>query len=548
MAGNWRIRHKLMLGMSLVVALMALLLAGTLKGLASYRGTMRAFDHKLEDLEEALKLKEAVGHLANPGSDPFKQEKVLRQRLQPARACLRGYRAKLEETLARDDGRDGVKEREQVAALDQGLDQVERALDGLAEPRRFGGLGQPFALDLMAKGAPVRVAVDRLTTGVNDLVIIIINDELRERIGAARGEYNSAIAILVTTSALAVMLMAGLLRFFYRWVAHPIRDLEQGVSRIAKGNFDQPIEVNSGDEMQELARAFNDMTEKLREMYTSLAQQVNDRSRQLVRSERMAGVGFLAAGVAHEINNPLASIAFCSEALERRLDDLFRDRPADPTEQETITKYLKMIQEEAFRCKEITARLLAFSRGGDRKRERTDLAGVVKGVLDLVQPLPNCRGKQLVFEPVGEIPAWVNGQEIKQVFLNLVVNALDSMDEGGRLVIGHGVRDGMAELTFTDSGCGMPPDVLENIFEPFFTRSRTGKGTGLGLSISHQIITQHGGDITATSHGPGRGSTFTVRLPIEPPADAGDGATEQVLDPREEFLKLSSAKRGRQAA
>lgn len=548
MAGNWRIRHKLILGMSLVVALMALLLAGTLKGLASYRGTMRAFDHKLEDLEEALKLKEAVNHLfVAPSLDPNAQREALRQRIEPARACLRGYRAKLEETLARDGARDGVREREQVAALEQGFDDLEHAVRAPKLPQ-FSGLGQSFSYDLLAKGAPVRAAVDRLTTGANDLVIIIINDELRERIGAARGEYNSAIAILVTTSALAVMLMAGLLRFFYRWVAHPIRDLEQGVSRIAKGNFDQPIEVNSGDEMQDLARAFNEMTEKLREMYTSLAQQVNDRSRQLVRSERMAGVGFLAAGVAHEINNPLASIAFCSEALERRLDDLFRDRPADPQEQETITKYLKMIQEEAFRCKEITARLLAFSRGGDRKRERTDLAGVVKGVLDLVQPLPNCRGKQLVFEPAGEIPAWVNGQEIKQVFLNLVVNALDSMDEGGRLVIGQGQRDGMAELSFTDSGCGMPPDVLENIFEPFFTRSRTGKGTGLGLSISHQIITQHGGEITATSAGAGQGSTFTVRLPIEPPADAGDGAPEQVLDPREEFLKLSSARRGRTAA
>src|SRR5581483_2890600 len=91
-----------------------------------------------------------------------------------------------------------------------------------------------------------------------------------------------------------------------------------------------------------------------------------------------------------------------------------------------------------------------------------------------------------------------------------------SMDEGGRLTIGHQMRDGMVELSFTDTGCGMTADVLENIFEPFFTRSRTGKGTGLGLSISHRIITQHGGEIEATSAGPGHGSTFTVRLPMHP--------------------------------
>ena len=101
--------------------------------------------------------------------------------------------------------------------------------------------------------------------------------------------------------------------------------------------------------------------------------------------------------------------------------------------------------------------------------------------------------------------------------LNLVVNALDSMEEGGTLTIGMAVAAGTAELTFTDTGCGMTADVLENIFEPFFTRSRTGKGTGLGLFISHQIIDQHGGTIQAASRGPGQGSTFTVRIPLELP-------------------------------
>src|SRR5438128_4413790 len=115
--------------------------------------------------------------------------------------------------------------------------------------------------------------------------------------------------------------------------------------------------------MEELAAAFNDMTNRLDEMYRDLAHQVNERSRQLVRSERLASVGFLAAGVAHEINNPLASIAFCSEALEARLNDLlrqFRQSPRTAEEHEVFRKYLKMIQEEAFRCKKITERLLAF--------------------------------------------------------------------------------------------------------------------------------------------------------------------------------------------
>src|SRR5438128_6146810 len=144
--------------------------------------------------------------------------------------------------------------------------------------------------------------------------------------------------------------------------------------------------------MEELAAAFNDMTNRLDEMYRDLAHQVNERSRQLVRSERLASVGFLAPGVAHEINNPLASIAFCSEALEARLDELLRAMRASPRlseEHEIFSKYLKMIQDEAFRCKSITERLLEFSRTGEPRREQTDLRGLVQAVLDVTQHLPN---------------------------------------------------------------------------------------------------------------------------------------------------------------
>src|SRR5213075_2710534 len=112
------------------------------------------------------------------------------------------------------------------------------------------------------------------------------------------------------------------------------------------------------------------------------------------------------------------------------------------------------------------------------------------------------RGKDITFEPAtgaDSIAAPVNAEEIKSVILNLVVNALDSMGEGGRLTIRLSEHDGMAEMSFNDTGCGMTQEVLENIFEPFFTRSRTGKGTGLGLSICHRIISQHQGEIEARS-------------------------------------------------
>src|SRR3954453_9707727 len=158
-------------------------------------------------------------------------------------------------------------------------------------------------------------------------------------------------------------MLCGLMLLFHRWVLYPIRLLQRGVRRVARGSFNYKIELDTGDEMQDLAEAFNDMTSKISLTYADLEQQVQERSRQLVRSERLAGVGFLAAGVAHEINNPLASIAFCSEALENRLRGFLAEE--ETADSKIVANYLRMIQEEAFRCKRITEKLLDFSRCGE---------------------------------------------------------------------------------------------------------------------------------------------------------------------------------------
>jgi signal transduction histidine kinase len=558
-ACQWRIRHKLILGLGLVVAILALLLAGTLKGLSSYRGTMKTMVSKVGELNQANKVAQSVARLKpllennlpvvpggkggktrDEGPFPRKQENVdeiFVQQVKQAEVDLAVYKMLLETTvkLKRDPGK-GYQEIQQVQALEEHFARLKVAMKRAREQpeseppeeepteawRNSGPTG-------MLSDLEVRKEVGILVHNA-PFLLDAINETLEKKIHTAQEDYKISLALVLSTSVLGVLLMAGLLRFFYGWVFFPIRDLQQGAGRVAQGDFEHRIDVHSGDEMEDLANAFNDMTGRLREMYRDLARQVNERSRQLVRSERLAGVGFLAAGVAHEINNPLASIAFCSEALERRLAELLAGpragRPLQNSDREVITKYLKMIQEEAFRCKEITQRLLEFSRGGERRREPTDLAALTEGVLEVVRHLQNCKGKELIFQPPGKVVAWVNGQEIKSVVLNLVVNALDSMDEGGKLRISLRQRDGMAELVFADTGCGMSAEILENIFEPFFTRSRTGKGTGLGLSISHRIINQHAGEIEAASAGPNQGSTFTVRLPlqpVEPPAPAGDG-------------------------
>jgi signal transduction histidine kinase len=573
-ASGWRIRHKLMLGLGLVVATMVLLLGGTACGLWSYYLDMNSLRLKTDQLKMAEDFKAAVSDIARlangnpfapwgtlvaqpnrprkesrppvrPVLPPLPEEggtnlrprrqraENLHEALEKANKKLDDYEAKLQEAGSRETRSARIEHAAGlVAKLRESLQVLSRTLDERERTRQIDVTIRPVMPDREMddeEDAKRTKQIEQIELDANDLCDAIDQD-MHDRIDHSRRNYQIAITIAIPAGVLGLLLVCGLLGSFYGWVFYPIRDLEAGVVRVAKGDFDHRIEVHSGDEMEDLGQAFNDMVQRLQDLYSDLARQVNERSRQLVRSERLASVGFLAAGVAHEINNPLASIAFCSEALEARLDDLLRYARAAGRvneEQEIFSKYLKMIQEESFRCKNITERLLAFSRPGERRRETTDLRELVQLVLDVTQHLPNHRGKEISFEMSADrlaggasIAAWVNSEEIKSVVLNLVVNALDSMDEGGRLIIRLGQRGDMAELRFTDTGCGMTQEVLENIFEPFYTRSRTGKGTGLGLTISHRIITQHGGEIEATSPGPNQGSTFVVRLPLHAPEES----------------------------
>jgi signal transduction histidine kinase len=524
LARRWRIRHKMTLGLALVVGIMALLLGGTLKGLLSYRWTMKTINSRLTELKSAQRLQECVDELtalAEPEVPVF-NSKDLAEGVAVSQQALDAYRLHLTNTMSRGrDADDGFHETLLVHKLDNLLRELEQqareeATTAVMASGTVAG-DHPIVRNLRALKEPALQLRETIHT------------DMSRRILHAREDYYFSIALVSCTTALGVLLMLTLARLTYRWIVDPIRELHQKVAILGQGDFDTRIDVRSGDEMQDLAEGFNDMTARLQSMYSDLARQVNERSRQLIRSEKLAGIGFLAAGVAHEINNPLASIAFCSEALERRL---FQDvspqsgrsgpTPQQPpslliqsSNEETIRNYLRMIQDEAFRCKNITQKLLEFSRIGERTKLSTDLEELVQSVVDMVQHHQSYKEKQVVLEVRQRPRAIVNGEEIKSVVLNLVVNALDSMDVGGRLTITLDVRDQMAVMTFADTGCGMSAEVLENIFEPFFTRSRTGKGVGLGLSISHRIITQHEGEIEAASAGPSLGSTFTVRLPLK---------------------------------
>jgi two-component system NtrC family sensor kinase len=531
-----RLRHKLMLGLALVVGSVILLLAGTLYGINSYQTTVRTTERKLEELQLVNILIETLkGPARATGADAASEYRELRDQAESARFQLGYYRKFHAETVDRGlDPDAGDMEVGLLKQLETHLAQFEAAVDAAR------GTQVNFQGEDPGHRAAVKGTYEDTRKVVESLRQALI-DDVAKSIRASNSSIRQSTWIVGGAAAWAVVLVLAMLYYFRRWIFAPIRELWAGVQRVHGGTFDQPIRLDSRDELQELADEFNAMAARVRATVADLARQVNERSRQLVRSERMVSVGFLAAGVAHEINNPLASILFCAEALERRLEEVLAvavaGRGAAPGDAEVLTRYLKMIQQEALRCKDITQKLLDFSRTGERKREPADLAGLVRGVLEVARHLPNCRGKQIAFDPTAYVVAPVNAQDLKSVILNLVVNALDSMDDGGTLSIRLSTNNTYAEMAFTDTGCGMTPDVLRNIFEPFFTRSRTGKGTGLGLFISHQIIDQHGGTIEASSPGPGQGSTFTVRIPLReidrgqlpfggPPADDAVPATD----------------------
>jgi signal transduction histidine kinase len=270
--------------------------------------------------------------------------------------------------------------------------------------------------------------------------------------------------------------------------------------------------------MRELAEAMNAMTARFQEIRDDLDRQVQERTKQVVRSEQLASVGFLAAGVAHEINNPLAAIVLGSESLERRLSELLEEvDDSHAADREVVRSYLDMIQKEAFRCKQITEKLLDFSRSGDPQRHHTDLRELVAGVIDMVGHLGRNGNKQVELVAGEPVIAEICSQEMKQVVLNLITNALDSLDPGGKVTIVVESRGANAEIVVSDNGCGMTDEVIKHLYEPFFTRRRNGQGTGLGLSITYRIVEEHHGQIVATSDGIGQGSRFTLTLPLQQP-------------------------------
>ena len=341
-------------------------------------------------------------------------------------------------------------------------------------------------------------------------------------------------AITMAALSIGFILIAALsVGFFvHRLVYVPLRDLEAGAKRVSSGDMEQMIPVRGDDEFGRLAASFNAMTaalrksgEELREWGHTLEQKVEKRTQELrvaeaetARSEKLASVGLLAAGIAHELNNPLTGVLTFTTLLRKKMPDGSAD--ADD---------LDLVIRETKRCATIIRRLLDFAREKTPEKKFADLNQVIEDTARIIERPASFRDIEIAMELDPELPqVWVDADLIKQVIMNMLVNAQHAIEHEGsitvrtrRLAEPKSAEAGaapvpMVEIAIIDTGCGIPEKNLKRIFDPFFTSKEVGRGTGLGLSVSHGIVRAHGGSIEVES-AVGKGSTFRIYLPVEPP-------------------------------
>jgi len=367
------------------------------------------------------------------------------------------------------------------------------------------------AIDARLGKAPLRELRDQATAARQDAIALtaLVDNEIRE-IGGHLDQRSGDMAQFLLLCGLATLLTVGALGLWLlRRVLRPVRALRHAAVRFGAGEWEAPTAVMHDDELGDLAVTFHSMAERLRRNQKDLEQRVEERSKEVLRSAKLAQLGTLAAGVAHEINNPLASIVAGTDGMLR---GLATGTAADPVE---LREYLQLLRKEAMRARDITARLLRFARQDRGQRVPVDLTAEAREVAAMFQHQLQDAAVELRWRGDGAMATTVLGDasELRQVLFNLLRNALDVSPRGGAITIELARRDGMVDLIVSDEGPGIAAGDFERIFEPFFTTKEPGKGTGLGLAIVHRIVTGHGGEVRAANTG--RGAAFTVRLPAD---------------------------------
>lgn len=307
-------------------------------------------------------------------------------------------------------------------------------------------------------------------------------------------------------------------------ITKPIENLSQLSENISRGDFSMRAKLESDDELGRLTKAFNQMIDsistshKMLEDYNlTLQKRVKERTdelmkikEQMIQSEKLASIGRLSAGVAHEINNPLGAILSYAHLIKEELDS--------ETDINQIKLFADNIIAETNRTKNIIRGLLEFARQHKSEYEWVEINQIVEDALNLITIQKKPDNVEIIREYGTDIPiVKIDPERIKEAIINIIINALDAMNEKGQLIIKTTVNHNkkQVKISITDTGSGIPDEIMGHIFEPFFTTKPVGKGTGLGLSVTYGIIKQHNGDIIVESK-INEGTTFTIILPFHP--------------------------------
>ncbi|UCD17351.1 MAG: HAMP domain-containing protein [Candidatus Zixiibacteriota bacterium] len=360
-------------------------------------------------------------------------------------------------------------------------------------------------------------------------------ENLKEEINES--EHTSILlALLVVLSAIFIMTA------FVRIITRPIEGLVEVTDQISKGDLSRFVEIRRQDEIGQLSESFNRMIESLKqsqdeieEYNRTLEEKIIERTReledaqaQLIQSEKMAALGQLAAGVAHELNNPLGGILGYAQFTLEKMEKVSLET-ISVRDLESYQRYLKDIESQSRRCKTIVQNLLKFSRSSNAVEfEDISINQVMEETLTFIEHQLMMKQIMLVRELGPNLPhIRGNAGQLQQVFTNIIINAMHASESGSEISIHTrylpplGEFPGAVEICITDQGIGIGEENLKKVFEPFFTTKEVGKGTGLGLSVSYGIIKEHGGEVKIKSK-LGEGTTFTIVFQLEKTPTSAD--------------------------